>query len=345
MDTHGSRQKKETKHAGSVCLCLQAGREAFANARGGRGPSGMAVAWLYTCGRIIALLFVLRSKELRSARLVPAAEHWQIHLTFHPKGDPNAPRVAASRWAFGVLGVFQWWPGFFRALNGQLTLTSGFDAGYQRILSATRLTGHAAPKGISGVAAVLARTPEYGVPETVVSHLNITGHSDHGTLCDLIRFLGVDLGFDVIVECVISGHWRPTSETIGASGRHLFPPSSMSAPQRAALKAAVGGGRMPGRYGDGPNRDAAGGEGPRTAWKAISFAYYAIHEQGIEWRDIDPNSGWAIARAYGDRLLSRGGSPPFGFAAVPPFPSPAFLDDFGPAPPVAALALPAPALP
>ena len=137
------RPRPETTHAGSICLRLQAGREAFANARDGRGPSGAAVAWLYMCGRIIAFLFGLRSKELRSARLTPAAEHRQIHLTFHPEGDPKAPRVAASRWAFGVLGVFQWWPRYYRAMSGQPSLTPGVDVGYQRILSATRRTGHA----------------------------------------------------------------------------------------------------------------------------------------------------------------------------------------------------------
>merc|ERR1711965_1042193 len=97
------------KHAGTVPMYLQCAREALANAVGGSDDVSY-VTWLLTCSRIVAFIFGLRAKELRSARLSPDEASRLIRLTFHPKGKPTNPRVEAWRWAFGVLGPFQWWP-------------------------------------------------------------------------------------------------------------------------------------------------------------------------------------------------------------------------------------------
>jgi len=93
-------------------LRVVAGREAFANANEGSGPLGAQIVWTYMCLRIIAFVFGLRSKELRTARLTDLCTDRTIVISFHPKGATTNPRITAHRWAFGVLGPFRWWAHF-----------------------------------------------------------------------------------------------------------------------------------------------------------------------------------------------------------------------------------------
>ena len=80
------------------------------------------VVWAHMCSRLLAVYFGLRQKELCSANIEPESDERLICIEFHPKGDRDAPRVKAWRWACGVLGPFFWWPRYRSLLGGYKTL-------------------------------------------------------------------------------------------------------------------------------------------------------------------------------------------------------------------------------
>ena len=309
-----------TRHAGSVPLRLQAGREALANSRQGRGPADHSeVIWVWVCCRIIAFVFGLRKAEMRSARIIGESDSRVIAISFFPKGDVSKSRIKAYRWAFGVLGPFLWWPRFLKAMGKSSTLTPGFDTG--SVLRATRLSGSIAPKG-TRAAVDLLTIPSYGISAEAVKSLDITEHSDHGSLNDVIRSLGATCALDVVQDCLVAGHWLGASSARGAAGSSSRASRSKGGSNtHAAANEAV----MVARYG----ADAPRLEGPSVVWRALAPAFYAIREQNLSWAAIPSSDGWSAARKFALSFAESGqqwripSEPPFGDPAGSPFPPPA----------------------
>ena len=85
------------------------------------------------------------------------------------------------------------------------------------ILTADRLAIGLAPKGSDAPQRLLSLLP-YGIPGGTVSALALRPHSDHGSLSDVIGFLGPALGFDLIADRLVVGHWLGSAGSSGAEG-------------------------------------------------------------------------------------------------------------------------------
>lgn len=325
VDHAAGESVAQPKGSGSLPLRLIAGQEQLANARGGRGPEGISSpAFIYVCLRIIAFIFGLRGKEMRSARLESGEDDIRyIFLSFLPKGDTKKHRVRAWRWAFGVMGEFLWWPSVRSILLPLNTLEPNFQqpdkpgcAG--NVLTALRLTSSGlAPKGSDAWHRV-ASFPQFGLPLAVLTKLGITKHSAHGTLADVIGVFGSELGFDVVLDALAAGHWIASSGSTGAGGGGR---SSDAAARRAgadARAATAAAAAMPNRYRNGEHRGTPRVEGPRVVWSVLALSFYSIAESGTALEDIDPSLGWSSPRAWA--LDHRG----FDYPSEPPFSSPPF---------------------
>ena len=244
-------------------LRLIAGQEQLANARGGRGPEGISSpAFIYVCLRIIAFIFGLRGKEMRSARLESGEDDIRyIFLSFLPKGDTKKHRVRAWRWAFGVMGEFLWWPSVRPILLPLNTLEPNFQqpdkpgcAG--NVLTAFRLTSSGLSPQNSDAWLRVASLPQFGLPLAVLTKLGVTKHSAHGTLSDVIGVFGSELGFDVVLDALAAGHWIASSGSTGAGcggssrrrgrpggdrgcGRHAQPLSQRRAPRHSPCRGSA----------------------------------------------------------------------------------------------------------
>ena len=302
-----SEEAPDTRHAGSIPLCLQARREEYTNQNEGGGPEGGSdPVMVYVCCQIISFLFGLRRKELRSAMIKPTSDWRIIRLSFHPKGKPNKPRITAYRFAFGVCGHFAWWPRFYERFVGVPTLEPRFDTG--KLFTASVIVSGVAPPGSTGGKdLLLSADSPIGLPLAVVTALFLTRHSDHGSICDVIRTFGVRLGYDVGTDCLVAGHWQGSSTSAGAGGRGAAP--SHANTSRADAQRL----RMVGRYGD----QCVFSEGPDTIWRVLSVAYAAQRDCGLALTSLDPMSGWSEAQAAGSRRVAAGltawldGEPPF----------------------------------
>ena len=175
-----TEEAPERRHAGSIPLSVQARRENFANANGGRGEEGCSdPVWVYVCCAILALVFGLRRKEMRSAILKPTADWRIIRISFHPKGKARNPRVVAYRYAFGVCGFFEWWPRFYARFVGAATLEPALDRA--KLFEATTvLPGVAPPSNTFGVQLLEHPSSPCSLEPTVLASLRLTRHSDHG---------------------------------------------------------------------------------------------------------------------------------------------------------------------
>ena len=324
------------KGSGSLPLRLVAGQEKLANSRGGRGPEGLSQpAFVWVCLRIIAFVFGLRGKEMRSARLEPAEEDTRyIYLSFHPKGSTSKPRIVAWRWAFGVMGEFLWWPSIRAVLLGLPSLEPNFQQLNKpscsgNVLTADRLGGikPLAPKGSDAWLLIYAILP-FGLPPATLVSLGIKKHSAHGTLSDVIGVYGGELSFDIVLDALAAGHWIASASSTGAGGGGR---SSDAAGRRASTDAradAASAAAMPTRYRNGQHRGTPKVEGPRVVWSVLSLAFYFISETDTSLEDIDPSQGWVPAQAWA--LGHRGRAYP----SEPPFSSPPFSGSHMPPPPL-----------
>ena len=300
-------------HAGSIPLRLQAGREALANANHGSGPHDLSeVVWAWCICRILAFLFGLRRKEVRSAHLLPTSDWRIIHISFHPKGDPSKPRQHAYRYAFGVLGQFLFWPRFYSRFVGCRTLEPRFDSGSLASASSMDLSA-VAPQSCRAASDILS-LPTYGIDPELCGRLRITPHSDHGTISDVIRTYGSGLGYDVQTDCLVAGHWSGSAPSHGAEGSSAPRPSARARcdaarTQRDSARSMA----MVARYGDQCVHD----EGPQTIWRALSPAFLAIRANPGGWQSISPESGWQLARQTALDRQSQGLLP--WLDPVPPF--------------------------
>ena len=302
-------------HKGTVPLRLQASREAFANERDGLGPEGctpVLLSWM--CARIIAFIFGLRGKELRSARLVSSrCTPSRIVLSFHPKGQAAAPRVVAHRWAFGVLGPFAWWPSYLTDHGDLASILRGFRH-HPVTNREAAFTGSLPAQSTSAIAVAVNLVPGYGISQEAHTELDLSEHSDHGSLNDVIRSFGTPLGFDVSSDTLVAGHWLGVAPTVGASG-----PSAPRAQDKRAALAAKREARklaMAAKYGN----EAPEHEGPDVVWRVLRLAYFALRETGTDWRDLEPSSGWSFARTWARADSSA--APPVELPDDPPFPEP-----------------------
>ena len=310
----------QARHRGSIPCRVQAGREACANERGGQGPAESSeVVWVWQCCRIIALSFGLRGKEMRTARVEDAScTDTLISISFHPKGSPSKPRITAYRHAFGVLGPYLWWPRFRVRMSASLSLTPGFNAGSTKggIFRATFLRSTLVAKGSTSAVDLLSM-PLYGISREQVDQLDLSEHSDHGTLNDGICSYAArpELGMDVHTDCLIAGHWLGSAPTAGAEGRDsVRSRTERTAAERSRLHAQAQSLAMAARYQDGAPAIA----GPDVWWRFIRFSFYAIREGGLSWQDLDPTAGWSVGRLWG--VQNHSSASPVTLAAYPPFP-------------------------
>ena len=325
VDHAAGESVAQPKGSGSLPLRLIAGQEQLANARGGRGPEGLSSpAFISVCLRIIAFIFGLRGKEMRSARIEPDEDDIRyISLSFLPKGDTKKYRIRAWRWAFGVMGEFLWWPSVRSILLKLNTLEPNFQqpdrpgcAG--NVLTALRLTSSGLAPKSSDAWLRVASLPHFGLSRALLTELGITKHSAHGTLSDVIGVFGGELGFDVVLDALAAGHWIASSGSTGAGGGGR---SSDAAARRAgtdARAATAVAAAMPNRYRNGEHRGTPRVEGPRVVWSVLALSFYSISESGAALEDIDPSLGWSAPRAWA--LAHRG----FDYPSEPPFSSPPF---------------------
>ena len=279
----------EPEHGGAIPLRLQAGREAAA-AQGYEHSDELTQAqWAYCCIACINWLFGLRGKECRSACLEAEDDMTFIKISFHPKGAAGKPRVTAWRRAFGVLGPFHWWPGFYELFRARRSLHPAIDTG--SILTARSLRPGMAPSSNS-IAKDLFRLPVFGISLAAVERLRLRGHSDHGTANDVIRLFGSALGFDVRADTLVAGHWRHGSSSGGAGGVGSISRERAAQLQRegnadARLLA------MPGQvYGVDDTRRH---EGSLLLFRVAYIAFRALMQSGVAWDAIDPDDGWHLA--------------------------------------------------
>ena len=268
----------QARHRGSVPCRVQAGREACANERGGQGPADSSeVVWVWQCCRILALSFGLRGKEMRTARLEGAScTDTLISISFHPKGSPSKPRITGYRYAFGVLGPYLWWPRFRDRMSASLSLNPGFNAGATKggIFRATFLKSSLVAKGSTSAVDLLSM-PLYGISQEQVAQLDLSEHSDHGTLNDGICSYAArpELGMDLHTDCLIAGHWLGSAPTAGAEGRDsVRSRTERTAAERSRLRAQAQTLAMAARYQDGAPAIA----GPDVWRRFIRFSFYAI---------------------------------------------------------------------
>lgn len=308
-----------------VPLRLVMGREAFAgdfvsSPRPAKAAGFHEPAWAWACSRIIAFKFGLRGKELRSARLVECPDSRIIRVSFHPKGDPKKPRIDAYRWACGVLGAFLWWPAYKALFISSETLLPKFQGGHLLLAEswARDQDGHflICPNAqVSKAAMAVATMPDYGLPEDVAKELKIEQHSDHGSANAVQRSFGAELGFNVIADGLIAGHWMGSTPPSGADGadgaRGGGRPSAAAARQQhmAAREAA-----MPARYADAEQRRD---EGTSFDWRVLGLAHAAVIDLQLDWTTLDPRSGWSTVRTHAVEQAARGGSA--ANLGVPPF--------------------------
>lgn len=329
VDVDAGEERPDSKKAGTIPLRLQMGREACANERSGWGPPDLcAPAHVWMCARILCFLFGLRSVEQASARVEPEDDIRYIHLSFFPKGDVKKPRIHAWRFAFGVMGPFLWWPRLKVFLSTCGTLSPRFvqsSGVVGDVMTASSLVSSGTiPKGNNAWRGPLAFEP-YGLPTEVLDSLGIQGHSEHGSLSDIITTFGVPLGFDPTVDGLIAGHWTGSSGSVsGASG----PSTRANTSTRGkACQAAASSAAMVAAYSTGSNRDSPRVSGPETIWRVVALAYYAIRDLGLSYSSdqpgyVDALTGWTAAKDWATHEKEEGR--PFSFAGTPPFPAPPF---------------------
>ena len=345
VDVDAGEERPDSKKAGTIPLRLQMGREACANERSGWGPPDLgAPAHVWMCVRILCFLFGLRSVEQASARIEQEDDVRYIHISFFPKGNVKAVRTHAWRFAFGVMGPLLWWPRLKAFLSDCKTLSPRFvqSSGVTGdVMTASFLVSSGAlPKGNNAWRGPLTFEP-YGLPSGVLDSLGIQGHSEHGSLSDIITTFGTPLGFDPTVDGLIAGHWSGSSGTVsGASGS-----SDRAAPwpgRRAdtaarvcARQAASSSSAMVATYSTGSHRDSPRVIGPETVWRVIALAYHAIRDLGLSYvadhpNYVDPHTGWMAAKEWATSEKEEGRA--FSFSGVPPFPTPPFPEVTDPQP-------------
>ena len=322
-------EEVRTRHAGTIPLRLLAGREALSNACEGRGPQDLThPVWVHSCSRIIAFIFGLRTKELRSAQLHGADDERVIRISFHPKGDSENPRVYATRWAFGVLGPFRWWPAYREIMMGRRTLVPAISTG--RVTTSTALRDGVAATSAK-IVVELNELPTYGISSAARASLDVTPHSDHGSMSDVIGYFGTPLGFDVSNDRLVAGHWLGGAPSQGAGG--VAPARASRSATEAARRAGADAGRrdagrtaMPARYAEGDNRLTEARAGREVTWRVLAVAYYALRQLDGGWQSLPDTGGWDAALSFGLRAKEAGfptqvvGDPPF---SSPPFGVPA----------------------
>ena len=303
-------------HAGCRPLRSIAGSEALANSNGGTGPSSSATpVWFWTCARLIAFTFGLRDIELRSAKLEPELDIRYIHISFHPKGNADKPRILAWRFAWGVLGPYLWWPKFRTlALGAYQTLAPAYGKGQIWDPKAT-LQSRVAPASCKGGTQLLS-LDHFGISPEEVALRGLTNHSDHGSMNAIVGHYGTELGFDPPADGLILGHWLGTTRAGGAGtasqGSRAEQTRANQAARDASQQAA-----MVARYQDGSARSSA----PRLAWRVTAIAWCFLSETSTPWDDVAAADGWDAPR---DHAASRRASGAPELPAEPPFGTPAF---------------------
>eukprot|EP00966_Prymnesium_polylepis_P334802 7390176-Prymnesium_polylepis.1 len=312
--TSGGDQVTEGGTAGTIPLALQRGREACANECGGIGPSDMThIAWLHVCARIIMFIFGLRGSEIRTAQLQSSGDERLIRIRFRPKGSGSAPWVVATRFAFGVLGPFDWWPHYRERMRDAASLLPDFDGPDVFRASRQRPGCLSSP---NPVFLQIASHPVYGIPMEAVQRLGLRSHSDHGSLSDVVGTFGAACGYHVEHCQLVAGHWKGIAPSGGADGSRRDAAARRAAATRARADAQSV--AMPARYGSGSGHTMSRTEGPAAIWSILSLPYAFLRASSApEGPALVPGEDWLAARRW---ALDSAFVP----TVDPPFPSPPF---------------------